>query len=62
VLADTEFVKSLDVSWRDEQMTRTPLKRLASAEEVADAVLAAAKLLRFTTGAIISVDGGRQLS
>lgn len=61
-LAETEFVKSLDVSWRDEQMARTPLKRLASSEEVADAALAAATLLRFTTGAIISVDGGRQLT
>jgi 3-oxoacyl-[acyl-carrier protein] reductase len=61
-LADTDFVKSLDVSWRDEQASRTPLKRLALPQEVADAVVAAATHLRFTTGAVIPVDGGRPLA
>lgn len=61
-LVDTEFVKSLDVSWRDEQAARTPLKRLAEPEEVAAAVIAAIKYLTFTTGAIITVDGGRILN
>jgi 3-oxoacyl-[acyl-carrier protein] reductase len=61
-LADTDFVKSLDVSWRDEQAARTPLKRLALPQEVADAVIAAATHLRFTTGAVIPVDGGRPLA
>jgi 3-oxoacyl-[acyl-carrier protein] reductase len=61
-LADTEFVKSLDPAWRDEQSSRTPLGRLASPEDVADAVIAAATYLRFTTGAVIPVDGGRQLT
>ncbi len=61
-LSDTEFVKSLDQAWRDEQANRTPLKRLASPDEVADAVLAVATHLRFTTGAIIPVDGGRPLA
>ena len=61
-LSDTEFVKSLDQAWRDEQAKRTPLKRLASPDEVADAVLAVATHLRFTTGAIIPVDGGRPLA
>ena len=28
-LVDTEFVKSLDQTWRDEQAARTPLRRLA---------------------------------
>ncbi|WP_221800955.1 SDR family NAD(P)-dependent oxidoreductase [Oceanobacter mangrovi] len=61
-LADTEFVKQMDQSWRDEQAERTPLKRLAAPEEVADAVIAAAAYLTFTTGNIIAVDGGRPLS
>lgn len=61
-LADTEFVKSMDVGWRDEQAARTPLKRLAQPEEVARAVLACATHLVFTTGAVIPVDGGRPLA
>lgn len=61
-LADTEFVTGLDRAWRDEQAARTPLQRLARAEEVADAVLALATQLTFTTGAVIPVDGGRLLA
>jgi 3-oxoacyl-[acyl-carrier protein] reductase len=61
-LADTDFVKSMDRVWRDEQAERTPLKRLARAEEVAAAVVAAATCLTFTTGAVIPVDGGRPLA
>jgi 3-oxoacyl-[acyl-carrier protein] reductase len=61
-LADTEFVKSMDPVWRDEQASRTPLGRLAQPEEVAAAVVAAATHLTFTTGAVISVDGGRPLA
>lgn len=45
-----------------EQRDRTPLGRIASAKDVADAVLAAATQLRFTTGAVIPVDGGRPLN
>ena len=61
-LADTEFVQGLDASWRDDQAQRTPLRRLARPEEVADAVLASATHLTFTTGAVLSVDGGRPLA
>lgn len=61
-LADTEFVKSMDPAWRDEQARRTPLQRLAAPEEVAAAVVAAAGALSFTTGAVIPVDGGRPLA
>ena len=61
-LADTEFVKSMDPGWRDEQAGRTPLRRLARPEEVAAAVVAAATHLTFTTGAVIPVDGGRPLA
>lgn len=61
-LVDTEFVKQLDTTWRDEQARRTPLGRLAQAEEVAAAVVALATQLTFTTGAVIPVDGGRPLA
>ena len=61
-LSDTEFVRQLDQAWRNEQAERTPLKGLAQPEQVAEAVVAAATLLRFTTGAVIPVDGGRPLT
>lgn len=43
------------------QLERTPMHRLAQAQEVARAVLAAATHLTFSTGCIIAVDGGRPL-
>jgi 3-oxoacyl-[acyl-carrier protein] reductase len=52
----------MDRAWRDEQESRTPLRRLADPEEIAKAVLAAATLLSFSTGSVILVDGGRQLN
>jgi 3-oxoacyl-[acyl-carrier protein] reductase len=60
-LVDTEFVKSMDSVWRDEQAGRTPLGRLAQPEEIARAVLAAVRDLHFTTGCVLPVDGGRPL-
>ncbi|HVA95717.1 MAG TPA: SDR family oxidoreductase [Candidatus Dormibacteraeota bacterium] len=61
-VVDNDFIRSMDQRWLDEQVARTPLKRLAQPEEVASAVVAAIKLLTFTTGSIIAVDGGRPLS
>src|SRR5258706_4274699 len=61
-LVDTDFVKSLDPKWRDEQAARTPLGRLAMPEEVAAMVIAAVRDLTFTTGCILAVDGGRPLN
>ncbi|EGR3970602.1 SDR family oxidoreductase [Vibrio cholerae] len=61
-LADTDFVKGVDSSWRDEQLEKTPLNALVSPEQVAQAVLSAKEQLLFTTGAIIPVDGGRPLN
>ena len=61
-LVDTEFVKSLDPKWRDEQASRTPLGRLATPEEVGQAIVAAVRHLTFSTGSIVLVDGGRLLS
>ncbi len=61
-LVANDFVRSMDKAWLDEQVSRTPLKRLAAPEEAASAVVAAIKHLTFTTGSIIPVDGGRPLS
>jgi 3-oxoacyl-[acyl-carrier protein] reductase len=61
-VVDNDFIRSMDQRWLEEQVARTPLKRLAASDEVASAVVAAIKHLTFTTGAIISVDGGRPLS
>ena len=60
-LVDTEFVKSMDRAWHDEQAARTPLGRLVTPEEVANAVLAAITTLTFVTGSVLLVDGGRSL-
>jgi len=60
-LVDTEFVKSMDRGWRDEQAARTPLGRLATPEEIAKTVVAAIITLTFATGSVLLVDGGRSL-
>ncbi|MEO8157353.1 MAG: SDR family oxidoreductase [Betaproteobacteria bacterium] len=61
-LVDTEFVKNLDKKWRDEQAARTPLKRLATADEIGAAALAVAVHMKYSTGCIIAIDGGRPLA
>ncbi len=61
-LVDTEFVKNLDKKWRDEQAARTPLKRLATADEIGAAALAVAAHMKYSTGCIIAIDGGRPLA
>jgi 3-oxoacyl-[acyl-carrier protein] reductase len=61
-LVDTDFVKSLDQKWRDEQSSKTPLQRLANPDEVGTAIVSAVTQLTFSTGSVILVDGGRLLS
>ena len=61
-LVDTDFVKNLDKKWRDEQAARTPLKRLATADEIGAAALAVVAHLSYCTGCIIAIDGGRPLA
>jgi 3-oxoacyl-[acyl-carrier protein] reductase len=61
-LVDTDFVKGLDSKWRDEQAARTPLKRLATADEIGAAAFAVAVHLKYSTGCIIPIDGGRPLA
>jgi len=61
-VVDNDFIRSMDAKWLKEQVSRTPLKRLAAPGEVASAVISAIKHLTFTTGSILPVDGGRPLS
>ncbi len=56
-----EYASRMDPGLIALQKQRTPLGRIAQPQEVANAVLAAATLLTFTTGSIIPVDGGRPL-
>ena len=56
-----EYASRMDPAVIEAQRQHTPLGRIARAEEVGAAVLAAATLLTFTTGSIIAVDGGRPL-
>jgi 3-oxoacyl-[acyl-carrier protein] reductase len=61
-LVDTDFVKGLDKKWRDEQALRTPLRRLATADEIGAATLAMITHFPYSTGCIFPVDGGRPLA
>ena len=56
-----EYAKNVNDEFLQKQLDATPLNRFANPEDVADAVLALATALKFTTGSIIPVDGGRLL-
>ena len=56
-----EYASRADPAYLQAQIERTPLGRIARPHDVAEAVLAACTLLKFTTGAVIPVDGGRPL-
>lgn len=56
-----EYTKSFDPAFLKNQKENTPLERFATGSDVADAVFATAAHLTFSTGSIITVDGGRLL-
>ncbi|MCY4020078.1 MAG: SDR family NAD(P)-dependent oxidoreductase [Chloroflexi bacterium] len=56
-----EYAQRMPRALLAEQEAKTPLARIAEAEDVAEAVYAAIAHLRFSTGDIIPVDGGRPL-
>jgi 3-oxoacyl-[acyl-carrier protein] reductase len=60
-LVEGKYVDQLDPEWVREQEAMYPLCRLVQAEDVADAILAVATQLNFSTGSMITVDGGRLL-
>ena len=56
-----DYAQSMPRALIAEQEAKTPLGRIAEAEDVAEAVFAAVAQLRFSTGDVIAVDGGRPL-
>jgi NAD(P)-dependent dehydrogenase (short-subunit alcohol dehydrogenase family) len=56
-----DFVPGRDPSFLDRTVAATPLGRLATAAEIASAILVAARCLTMTTGVTIAADGGRHL-
>ncbi len=60
-VVDTGFVPGRGAEFNAKTAATTPLKRVASAEDVAAAVLACCTHLTFSTGTTLVVDGGRSL-
>jgi 3-oxoacyl-[acyl-carrier protein] reductase len=56
-----DYTTNIDPEYLQTQIDKTPMGRLANAEDVASTVLALTTHLTFTTGSIIQVDGGRLL-
>lgn len=57
----TDFVAGRGRAALQNAAETTPLKRIVEAEDIADAILACATLLKTSTGTRIVVDGGRHL-
>lgn len=60
-VVDTEFVPGRGPDFKQKAAAATPLRRLTLPDDVAEAILACATALRFSTGSKIVVDGGRHL-
>jgi len=60
-VVDTDFVPGRGKEFKDKAAAATPLKRITSPQDVAEAIAACATSLRFSTGTSIPVDGGRHL-
>ncbi|MBO0951920.1 SDR family NAD(P)-dependent oxidoreductase [Fibrella forsythiae] len=57
-----DYASRFDPSYLEKHVNATPLGRLATPNDVANAILALTTTLTFTTGSIIPVDGGRTLN
>lgn len=60
-VVDTGFVPGRGPDFNEKVSATTPLKRIATAEDIAAAVVGCATHLGFSTGTTIVVDGGRAL-
>ncbi|MBV8473770.1 MAG: SDR family oxidoreductase, partial [Hyphomicrobiales bacterium] len=60
-VVDTSFVPGRGADFNAKTAATTPLRRIGTAEDIAEAVLACATTLRFSTGSTVVVDGGRSL-
>jgi 3-oxoacyl-[acyl-carrier protein] reductase len=60
-VVDTGFVAGRGAEFNAKIAASTPLKRVASADDVARAIISCATHLTYSTGSLIIVDGGRAL-
>jgi 3-oxoacyl-[acyl-carrier protein] reductase len=60
-VVDTSFVPERGADFNTKTAATTPLKRIATADDIASAILACATQLGFATGTTFVVDGGRSL-
>ncbi len=60
-VVDTSFVPGRGADFNDKVAATTPLKRIGTTEDIAQAIEACATHLTFSTGVTIVVDGGRRL-
>ncbi|MFC5520805.1 SDR family NAD(P)-dependent oxidoreductase [Polaromonas jejuensis] len=60
-VVDTGFVPGRDAAFNERVGQTIPLKRVGVADDVAAAIVACCTSLRYATGSIIVVDGGRHL-
>jgi 3-oxoacyl-[acyl-carrier protein] reductase len=60
-IVDTGFVPGRDAQVNERAGATIPLKRVGAADDVASAIVACATALRYATGSILVVDGGRHL-
>ena len=60
-VVDTPFVAGRDVGFNERVAASIPLRRVGVADDVASAIVACTTSLRYATGSILVVDGGRHL-
>ncbi|MBZ7924828.1 SDR family NAD(P)-dependent oxidoreductase [Ensifer adhaerens] len=60
-VVDTHFVPGRGSDFNERAALTTPLGRIATAKDIAMAILACATMLTYSTGHTIQVDGGRSL-
>jgi 3-oxoacyl-[acyl-carrier protein] reductase len=60
-VVDTGFVPGRGADFNDKVAASTPLRRIATADDIAAAIVACATHLGYSTGTTIVVDGGRAL-
>jgi 3-oxoacyl-[acyl-carrier protein] reductase len=60
-VVDTGFVPGRDAAFNERVGKQIPLRRVGVADDVAAAILACATTLRYATGSVLVVDGGRHL-
>jgi 3-oxoacyl-[acyl-carrier protein] reductase len=60
-VVDTTFVPGRGADFNAKAAAGTPLKRIATPDDIARAILACATHLTYATGVTMAVDGGRSL-